>query len=258
MRNVQQRSSPFCNVLDHDASLPLATDSKGPYRLPPVDDLDYYGECHAARETGGDFFDFLAPFKSILMLSIGEVSRQGSSSPDLIRQLQVSLRELVSCRRQSLSLMVQELNRILCECYADAPKVTLFLAQIDSQRLEVHYVNAGHEPALLIRDKARQILPLPGSGADLGVTPHTRYEQKMVGLQPGDILVALTAGVTSARDSDDCAIHEKLLLDTVRRNPRARASDMVGQILHGVEALPREIAPPDDRTVIVARLLARA
>lgn len=247
MRNTQQIFQPSYNRLEPK--------TLSPNRLPPVLGLDYYGECRPACDASRDFFDFTAPLQTTLTLSIGDVFGRSACSNFITAGLQASARALASNRDPSIPVIVQELNRILWDLCADNLQITMLLAQIDTERRELRYVNAGHEPALLVQDKARHIVPLPFTGTILGLTPDALYEQKAIALEPGDVLVAFTDGVADATDSDDCALHERVLLNALRRNPKATASDLVGKILEAIETLPRDVVSPDDRTVIVARML---
>lgn len=247
MRNTQQAFQSSYH--------PLESKSLFPRRLPPVAGLDYYGECHPASQASRDFFDFAAPSENTLTLSIGDVFGQSACANFITAGLQASARALASKACPGIPAIVEELNRILWDLCADNLQITFFLAQIDSEHRELRYVNAGHEPALLVRDKARRIVPLVPTGAILGMLPDSLYEQRTYAFDPGDFLVALTDGVADATDSDDCAIHERVLLTALRRNPKASASDLVGRILEAIETLPNDIVLPDDRTVIVARML---
>lgn len=225
-----------------------------PRRLPPVAGLDYYGECRPARDARRDFFDFAASSRTTLTLSIGDTFGQSPSAAFIKAGLQASARALASARATTLAGIIQQLNRILWDLCADNLQISILLAQIDSTRRELSYVNAGHEPALIIRDKARCIVPLPPCGPVLGLNPAAQYEQRTLALSPGDVWVAFTDGVVDALDADDCAIHERVLLTALRCNPRASASDLVGKVLEAVQTLPRDLVSPDDRTVIVARI----
>ncbi len=226
-----------------------------PYRLPPVDGLDYYGACRTVEQVGGDFFDFFAPRDSVLTLSIGDVSGKGVPAALIMASLQASLRALASNGHPSLSAVVNKLSVLLSDGSSGNFYATMFFGQMDAKRHELRYVSAGHEPVLLLRDKARCLIPLASTGPALGIFRHAGYRETVLSLIPGDILVAVTDGVSEAVDSNNPESYEELVLDAVRRHPNAGSSELVEDILRGVENLRSETTPADDRTVVVVRAL---
>ena len=229
-----------------------------PLRLPPIDGLDYYGECRPAGEMGGDFFDFIAADSSSLLLSIGDVSGKGVPAAIIMAGLQASLRALSLSGAQRVSSLVRDLNRMVWQVAPDNFFVTLFCARIDCTRGELHYVNAGQEPPLLIRSDGDTVVRLDSTGAVLGLSTRSAYEQRTVHLGHGDVLVAATDGVTEALyNAGGTDAHKRAVLDAVRDHPDAPSSDLAASIIRAAQNLAPEPAPPDDQTVVVAKFLAQ-
>jgi sigma-B regulation protein RsbU (phosphoserine phosphatase) len=206
------------------------------FSAPSILGLDYYGECRLAGDAGGDFFDFVPLSGQALVASIGDVSRSGVS-------VQSILRGLTAEGHGNISAIVQELNRAVYEISPDIFFPTLFLARIDPQQRRLQYVSAGHETALLLRKDAQRWQRLERTGTVLGLTDRSAYGRRTLTLDPGDLLIAFT-GFHSC---------EANILEAVRRNPGAAASEVVGLVVDAVERFAGESAPADDRTVIAVR-----
>ena len=220
-----------------------------PGRLQPIRGLDYYGECREAGEVGADFFDFIAPDRCCLLLSIGDVSAKGISSAIVMAGLQASLRALGPGSRNRISTLVRDLNRVVCQLSPDRFYTTMFYALVDSARRELHYVNAGHEPPLIVRKRNNAVVELRATGTVLGLSPRTAYEQRTIPLEPGDVLVAVTEGVADALCARGPGAHRQVVIEAVREHPGASSSEVAARIIGSVEAAQ------DDRAVVVVRLL---
>jgi phosphoserine phosphatase RsbU/P len=225
-----------------------------PQRLTTIEGLDYYGTCHPAEQVGGDFFDFITTEHSVLTLSIGDVSGKGIPAALIMAGLQTSLRALTTGGRIPLGLVMTKLNRLLSGIAPANVFATMFLGQIDTARHELRYVSAGHEPAFIVRDKARILVPLESNGPALSFIRGAEYRELSIPLQAGDALVAATDGVSEAVETTELEPYEDLVARTFRRYPRACAEQLAEHIVRHVESLPR-VPDDDDRTVVVVRSL---
>jgi sigma-B regulation protein RsbU (phosphoserine phosphatase) len=206
-------------------------------------------------ELGGDFFDFSAAGGSSLFLSIGDISERGVPAALVIAGLLASVRTLGVSRRGRLSDLVRELNRMVWEVSPDNIYATMFYACIDVTRRELRYVNAGHDRVILLRDDLRRVTKLESTGAVLGLSTRAAYKQRSLQFEPGDVLVAVTDGVTEATDPEGRVLDEQMVLDTVRNHRDASSSDLTGYITRAIDSFTRGATPEDDRTVVVVRFL---
>jgi sigma-B regulation protein RsbU (phosphoserine phosphatase) len=88
----------------------------------------------------------------------------------------------------------------------------------------------------------------------LGLRTRTVYEERTMRLEPGDVLVAITDGITEAEDADGRRLEEEVVLEAVRDHPDVSSSDLAGHIIRAVDAFTSGAAPADDRTVVVVRV----
>jgi sigma-B regulation protein RsbU (phosphoserine phosphatase) len=225
--------------------------------MPAMSGLDYYGECLPAAipavTAGGDFFDFVPLAGERLTIALGEVSGHGPGATPLMSGLQASLRGFSSTASGKTSLTVQALNKFVCELSPDDMYATLFYAHFDQSSRELRYSSAGHEPVLLVRRSPARVRHLESTGAVLGLTRRSEYGQRTIWLEPGDLLVAFSDGITDAADAEGREMCETGVLDVVRRCPDARAADLARLIMAEVDRFTNHVPPADDRTVVVAR-----
>lgn len=217
---------------------------------PRIHGLDYYGDCQPAGDVGSDFYDLIPGEPDDLALSVGDVPMRGQDSAILTPVMRTLLRNLSGRRRGAVSDVVHELNRAVCQISPEDFYATLFYASLDTNRRQLDYVNAGHEPALLVRKQGGRAKRLESTGTVLGLTSRAAYKQRRISLEPGDILVAFTDGVSEALDPQGSELRDTGILNVVRQHPDARSTDMVHYIM---DATGRSSA--DDRTVVVVRLL---
>ena len=136
-----------------------------PQRLPLVPGLDYCGQCRPAREVGGDYYDFLELPDGRLGIAIGDVSGKGVGAALMMASLEASLRALAPVVDDPAELMGR-VNSLVYQASAANRYATLFYAQYDPASRRLSYVNAGHNPPVVLRNCAGscQVLRLETGG----------------------------------------------------------------------------------------------
>ena len=227
-----------------------------PHDLPCLDGLEYVGACHPVRWVSGDYYDFLPVKDRLLGLAIGDVSGKGLSAGLLMAGLQGRLRSEAPRFGADLVTLLQSLNRSICETTENSRFVTFFYAVYDERERKLIYVNAGHNPPILVRRPGIadcSIERLDAGGMVLGVSPDAKYEQGSVRIEPGDLLILFTDGVTEVMDSEDLEFGENRLLDLVLRHLDAPLEQLVDGIFEELAAFRGERALEDDVTLVLAR-----
>ncbi|HUA62912.1 MAG TPA: PP2C family protein-serine/threonine phosphatase [Verrucomicrobiae bacterium] len=214
--------------------------------------LDFYGESRAVRHAGGDFFDFV-PLESGMSISVGEVSGTGLGGGIFRSGVQSLLRSFVHQCAREIASVIRELNHIVWESSSGDFSASVFCAHIDPVSGEMRYVNAAHEPALLIRRRTGRIHRLESTGAILGLRSHAVYGQRTLPLEPRDLLIVPSDGVTDARSSDGREFREAGVLNVVEQFPDVRSAGLTREILEAVERHAGRQLQSDDRTVVVVR-----
>src|SRR5947209_1502079 len=124
-----------------------------PQRLPKVPDLDYCGCCRPAREVGGDYYDFLELPNGKLGIAIGDVSGKGVGAALMMASLEASLRGQASLGHDLAELM-KRVNSLVYQASSANRYATLFYAEYDPRSRQLSYVNAGHNPPVILRKSA--------------------------------------------------------------------------------------------------------
>ncbi len=115
--------------------------------------------------------------------------------------VQGSLRALESHMDFELGKLMDNLNRMVWQLAPDNFFATMFCARVDVDTGEMHYVNAGHDRAVLLRANKKRTITLNSTGTVLGLSTRTVFEQRAMRLEPGDTLVAVTDGITDQKAS---------------------------------------------------------
>ncbi len=228
-----------------------------PSKAPEVVGLDIAGRTTAAKTVGGDYFDFLTfPDGRVAML-VGDVAGKGMPASLLMSSLQARVQVLFE-DADDLAKKVARLNKIICSNCPDNRFITFFMTIADPKTGELKYTNAGHNPPLIVRNKeagnegAFEMLEGAG-GMILGILPMAAYEEASVSLDPGDVLILYSDGVTEAPNLADEQFGEERLAALVGRL-RARPAVEIADAIHQAVTDFAEGAPAaDDITVVVAR-----
>jgi sigma-B regulation protein RsbU (phosphoserine phosphatase) len=215
--------------------------------------LDYDGESKPAAAVGGDFFDFLPASHGSLVLSIGDVTGKGVPAALVMAGLQASVRTLARSRDLDLCGVINELNRLLWDMSPTNMFATIFYARIEISANRLTYVNAGQEPALLIRPGSGQVWRLSSTATVLGLSLRCAYRENTIEFRPGDILVAFTDGISEACDRKEVPFGEAGVLSVIEQQPELTSSSLVDLVMRTVENYAADSDYVDDRTVSVVK-----
>ena len=171
----------------------------------------------------------------------------------LCAKLQATLRALAP-QAADLESLGGALNGILERAGLDNRFATLFYCEVAASAPAVRYLNAGHNPALLVR--AGTIEVLAASAPPLGMLPGIRYAQGEVSLQPGDVLALYSDGITEATDAAGAEFGVGRLEDALL-GAGDRSAESIGRAILGAasEFLGGE-KPHDDQSILVLRRIA--
>lgn len=167
-----------------------------PHEVPTVPGWQFAARWHPAREVAGDFYDFIRRGEGRAGALIADVADKGMGAA-LFMALSRSILRASLANAPSSAEGMAAANRLICEDASDGMFVTLFYAEVDAAGL-LTYVNAGHNPALLIRGATAECVELPLTGPLLGFSETAMYRQETVQLEAGDFVLLYTDGVTEA------------------------------------------------------------
>jgi serine phosphatase RsbU (regulator of sigma subunit) len=249
-----------------------------PESLPVVRGVQLEAALHPARQVSGDFYDAfsLAPSGN-LVLVVGDVCDKGVGAALFMALFRSLIRasadpvgggaiQMIGGRR---TLVMQSLeaatpadlltrvagftNNYIARLHGRTNMfATTFLAVLDPDYGTLNYVNAGHEPALVIAPDGsmRELRP---TGPALGMMPDSPFTAVSGTLEPGHTLFAFTDGLAEARSPSGEVYGNERLREVVRANASGTASELVTGVIDALRAFTRQAEPHDDLTLLAAK-----
>ena len=213
-------------------------------------EFEIAGEIFPVRHLSGDFFKVME-LDSALALTVGDIAGKGLSAGIWQAHLMGLIRR--SARRHSdPAAAVAEVNAELCQDQDEPPITALFFARLDPEENELLYCNAGLPAPLLMRHN-KTVERLEKGGPMLGALQEATYDSGSVQLNPGDMLLAYSDGVTECRNSEDEEFEIGRLSAAMNAVCSASANQVLFSTLGAVLDFADACSPQDDLTLLVVR-----
>jgi sigma-B regulation protein RsbU (phosphoserine phosphatase) len=211
-----------------------------------------------ARGIGGDYYDLLALQRGRWGIAIGDVSGKGIGAALIMASLQASLKFHALQPHLKLSTLIGDVNRFV---YGSSPTnifATLFYAEYEPAKRLLHYVNAGHNPPLVLRPKngSCEIFQLPTTGIPLGISADSQFASAALQFEIDDVLVAYTDGITEAENRQQEPWGQQGLEALLKSCSRKGPKEIINAILEQVSAFANGQPQHDDITLLVMRVEA--
>lgn len=223
-----------------------------PRRPPPVPGITISALSLPCFIVGGDVYDLFRIGENGLGVAIGDVSGKGAPGAILMAVLYAGFKSLLKDIYLVVEIVAQ-LNNLMSEATTEGYFATFFYGQLDVQKKEFTYCNAGHNPPILLR-KNLTIEMLEKGGTVLGFLKDQTYRQEAVKVNTGDYLVFYTDGVTEAKNEKDEEFGEKRLVDTLKENYGKSPLEMKQEIFTQLESFAGNQEFPDDITLIIIKI----
>ena len=220
-----------------------------PSSPPQIPGYDVVGSTRPCRAVGGDYFDFDRD-QGDLLFALGDVSGKGTGAALLMTVLRASVRGHWS--EPSASEAMSRINRTVCQNVPENKFITFFLGRLVPATGEVRYVNAGHNPPLLIRSNG-SLERLTEGGMVLGLIENVPYADGTARLDPGDTLIVYSDGVTETFDPDDAEFGEEGLVALAVRGRGLDTATLQAEILRELDVFAHGAKATDDRTLIIVK-----
>jgi len=220
---------------------------------PPEGLLDVAASMIPAKVVGGDYYDFIPLTPRRFGVVIADVAGKGLPAALLMPAVKIALRTLVS-EYYALSDILRQLNGIFVENSPAASYFTMVCAVFDAERSRLVYSNAGHLPVLRVRPAAGEVEWLATGGTAIGLLPDVEFETGQVDVEPGDVFVFYTDGISEAHDEAGLEFGRDRLAALVTEHRRECAQALVSLVHSAVTRFRGGEPPFDDATVIVVRI----
>jgi serine phosphatase RsbU (regulator of sigma subunit) len=223
-----------------------------PAAPPELSGYELFGYNRPCFAVGGDYFDYLMRDERTLSFAIGDVSGKGLSAALLMASIQASFHAHTSTPKPVAEL-VSQLNRVVCRNSAAERFSTFFYGEVDIASGALRFCNAGHNPPLLVRAGDGSTELLSGGGMILGFDPDVPYSTHEARVEPGDLVVAYSDGVTESMNSANEEFGEERLIDAVRDCGAISVEQIYKRIDGAVDEFVGEADPFDDYTLVLLR-----
>jgi len=227
-----------------------------PTAPPHVEGYELQGISFPCYEIGGDYYDFIEREDGRLVIALGDVSGRGTAAALLMSSLHAA-GHAQSASHDSLSATISAVNRYLADNIPANRFVTLFYAELDPTSGALSFLNAGHNPPLIVH-AAGTVEQLASGGLPLGIKPDAEYREGRTQLQKGDVLVIYSDGVTEAVSPTGEEFGATRLYEVVARNVNASAAGIRDRIESSLTKFAQGTSAADDITLVIVKRQAEA
>jgi sigma-B regulation protein RsbU (phosphoserine phosphatase) len=241
-----------------------------PKKIPDLPDWDIAFYFHPARQVSGDFYDafylpggqlglviadvcdkgvgsalFMALFRSLIRVFSGQISLRGVSLSGIDAEEQITIDEESAITRQAVSLT----NDYIAEEHGEESMfATCFFGILNPETGDIAYVNAGHEPLYIVGPSGVRET-LSSIGPAIGMMPDVTYKAQKIHIDPGEILIGYTDGVTEALSPDETFFTQLRFLSLLEQ-PVSSATELIDRIKADLFAHIHNAPQFDDITMI--------
>jgi serine phosphatase RsbU (regulator of sigma subunit) len=219
---------------------------------PAIDGLEIAGMMHPARGVGGDYYDYISINAHTIQVIIADVAGKGVPAALLMCATAAAMR-LEANRDRNMLQQVERLNTEIGAVSDPDRYVTLLIAEIDTHKRIIHYVNCGHNPGLLFRAKTGTLTRMDSSCPPIGLSPDENCELASADLSAGDMLVFYTDGVTEAENRLGEEFGMERLSAVVRGGSSLSAEELTINIFNSAASFCGDVGSYDDVTIVVVK-----
>lgn len=222
-----------------------------PQQLPHLEGWQIATFYRAARQIGGDFYDFIPLKNGKWGIVIADVADKGVPAALFMALCRTNIRAAAFNRDDPAETLIRVNELLLSDSRSDM-FVTVWYGVWDAATGEITYANTGHNPPLLMSADGSSV-ELAAKGIALGVVEKIKLEKKTCVMAPNDVLVAYTDGVTDAMRSDGTEFGVMGLHSTVLQHRERSATEIEQCIIQALDAFTGNEPPFDDVTLIVIK-----
>ena len=222
-----------------------------PTAPPHVPGYELQGISFPCYEIGGDYYDFIEREDGRLVIALGDVSGKGTAAALLMSSLHAAI-HAQSASHDSLVATISAVNRYLADNIPANRFVTLFYAELDPQSGALSFLNAGHNPPLIVHS-AGTVEQLASGGLPLGIKPDAEYREGRTQMQKGDVLCIYSDGVTEAVSPTGEEFGATRLYEVVSRNIEASAAGIRDRIESSLTKFAQGTSAADDITLVIVK-----
>ncbi|MBD3868115.1 MAG: PP2C family protein-serine/threonine phosphatase [Acidobacteria bacterium] len=222
-----------------------------PERQPTIDCWSVWSTSVPANDVGGDLVDYIDLPSERLGIALGDVAGKGLGAALLSAKLQASLRA-IGPESTSLDELGTRMNTILNQDGLDNRYATLFYAEVSPGSGHIRYLNAGHNPPFVVRGSDR-VEDLPASSFPLGMLPIATYEEGVLDMEPGELLLIYSDGLSEATNSKGEEFSPQRIRNMMPELRNKTVPEAGEFLLSEVRQFLEKERPHDDLSIVLIR-----
>jgi len=221
----------------------------------PGTSFDFSARCRQVRALGGDCYNFIPLEDDRFAFVVGDASGKGLPAALMIANVQSCLRTAALFTGDDLEVLLKVVNNLAHASSSDDRYATLFYGVFDGTTRILRYVNAGHNPAVVLR-RDGSVQCLETGGAPVGLFADSEYRAGSVELETGDLVVAFTDGFIEATNHEGKEWGVQRLLKAAARSGQSspNAEDLVDSIFNSLDQFSQG-RQTDDATLAAVRVI---
>jgi sigma-B regulation protein RsbU (phosphoserine phosphatase) len=224
-----------------------------PQEIPKSTFLEIAAEYIPCKEVGGDFYDIIKLDENRYIFVVADVSGKGIPGALVVSNMQATLRAFLEYSDDLLPV-VSRLNEAIIRQTTSDRYITFFIGLYDHKKSKLAYINAGHNPPLLINKKG-DMQELKTGGIFIGFMPW-EYEIEEIYFNKDDTLVMYTDGLVEAMDSDEEEFEITGLKKTIKGSLSSSTEKLKEKIIEKVNDHIGAVPLTDDFTLLISRRIA--
>lgn len=229
-----------------------------PAEFPQIEGYEIGATYRAAKEVGGDYYDFFWVDPTTMGIVVADVSGKGVPGSMVMTMIRTAMR-LEARDNKSASDVLSKVNRHVTGDMKKGMFVTMFYIVLDSRNRSINFASAGHNPMILYRGGTDEVFFLKPKGFPVGIDlPEENMFAKnlalqKVSLQKNDMLVIYTDGITEAMNTAKEQFGEDRLVKVIKENAHLTPSEFVEKLNESIAQFTRGAEQNDDITVVAIK-----
>lgn len=229
-----------------------------PRRVPELEGFELGSLYRAAKEVGGDYYDFLTVDERTVGVVVADVSGKGVPGSLVMTMIRTALRMEARGNRSASDVMAK-MNSFVTEDMKKGMFVTMFYVVLDSVNRAVTYASAGHNPMILYRGESDATYFLKPKGIPVGIdVPDGELFRRTISvekltLRQDDMLVIYTDGITEAMNADREQFGEARLLAAIKKHGHGSAQEFADALNGEIHEFTGGASQNDDITLVAIK-----
>lgn len=225
-----------------------------PRQYPELKNVELFGFSKAAKGVGGDYYDFLNFQNKRLGVIMADVAGKGVPASLVMVMIRSILRAVARANVQPAQI-VNFLNKMITGDVSQERYATLFYYLYDIETGKLYFTNAGHGPLLIYRSKKMDFEMVDTPGFPIGISKDIEYVQSETKLEPGDICILYTDGITEARNIEKEEFTLDRLKEVIKTNADGKSAIEIGEAVKtALYEFVGDAPQHDDQTLVILKI----